>query len=83
MRGEIMQMQKIWRQFATLPSERQQEVIDFIAFLQKRYQRLHPHKRPKKLKLTEEAFIGLWKDREDLQESISWVRDIRQREWVS
>jgi len=26
-------------------------------------------------------FIGIWQDREDLVDSISWVRDIRRREW--
>jgi len=79
-----MQIKKIWHQIATLPPEKQQEVADFIAFLQKRYQCLPPHnKQPKRMKLTEETFIGLWENRKDLQESSSWVRDIRRSEWES
>lgn len=76
-----MNKEIILHQLATLPLEGQREVADFIAFLQKRYQRLHPRKRSRKLKLKEEGFIGLWKDRKDMQESTSWVRDIRRREW--
>lgn len=31
----------------------------------------------------EDPFIGLWKDREDMQDSSQWVRTTRQREWLS
>jgi hypothetical protein len=68
---------------ARLPIEGQKQVVDFIAFLQKRYQRSRLRKRSRKLRLAEEAFIGLWKDREDLQDSTQWVRNMRQREWVN
>lgn len=78
-----MEIEKIWRQLTTLPPQGQREVASFIAFLQERYQRLHPRKHPKKLKLTEEKFIGLWQKRKDLQESTTWVRNIRKNEWAN
>jgi hypothetical protein len=28
-----------------------------------------------------EPFIGMWKDREDMNDSSFWVRQVRQREW--
>jgi AbrB family looped-hinge helix DNA binding protein len=31
--------------------------------------------------LQKEAFIGLWKDREDLKDSAAWVRRVREGEW--
>jgi hypothetical protein len=31
--------------------------------------------------LSDEEFIGMWKDREDLRDSTAWVRKIRQSEW--
>jgi len=78
---KIMKAENIWRQFDTLPTEAKQEVIDFIAFLQSRYERPALAKKPKRVKLRKEPFIGMWKDREDLSDSVSWVRDIRRREW--
>jgi hypothetical protein len=29
----------------------------------------------------EEPFAGLWKDRVDLKESSSWIRNLRKKEW--
>ena len=78
---KVMKMESIWRQFDTLPSEAKREVIDFIAFLQIRYERPAFVKKTKGVKLRKEPFIGMWKDREDLNDSVSWVRDIRRREW--
>ena len=37
--------------------------------------------RAKKLKLSEELAIGMWKDRKDMKDSITWVRNLREREW--
>lgn len=28
-----------------------------------------------------EPFIGMWRDREDMRDSVAWVQDLRQREW--
>ena len=37
--------------------------------------------RAKKLRLSEELAIGMWKDREDMKDSTAWVRNLREREW--
>lgn len=75
-----MRQDNFLRDFNALPPEAQKQVADFIAFLQTRYQ---PAKRKtKKLPaLSNDAFIGLWRDRDDMQDSAQWVREIRQREW--
>ena len=33
--------------------------------------------------LQEEPFVGMWKDREDMEDSSQWVRQVRQQEWTS
>ena len=33
-------------------------------------------------KLTDEPFIGMWRDREDMQDSGAWVRRVRESEWA-
>lgn len=79
---QIIERESIWRQFNALPAEAKREVIDFIAFLQTRYQRSNLKKRPQTSKLSEDPFIGIWKDREDLKDSVAWIRDVRKNEWV-
>ncbi len=33
--------------------------------------------------LRDEPFVGMWKDREDMEDSSQWVRQLRQQEWKS
>lgn len=71
----------LWRQIKELPPERVQEVADYVAFLATR---VHPTKRKKAAKKTplmEEPCFGMWKDREDMPDGATWVRELRRREW--
>lgn len=69
-------------QIVALPSEMQREVADFIAFLKSRYKQASPKREAKKIKLKEEQFIGMWKGRQDIKDSTSWVRNVRKKEWL-
>ena len=33
--------------------------------------------------LETESFVGMWQDREDLEDSTQWVRYLRKKEWMS
>ena len=35
------------------------------------------------LNFQNEPFVGMWKDREDMEDSSQWVRQVRQQEWTS
>lgn len=37
--------------------------------------------RARKVKLSEEPAIGMWKDRQDMRDSTAWVRQLREHEW--
>lgn len=39
------------------------------------------HARTKKTPLAKAHAIGMWQDREDMQDSTAWVREVRRREW--
>ncbi|MBI4674027.1 MAG: DUF2281 domain-containing protein [Chloroflexi bacterium] len=78
-----MKQEKIWREFAALSPELQQQVIDFIAFLRTRYAVTSASSATKRTNLAKEPFIGMWRNRKDMNDSTSWVRGIRQREWMS
>ncbi len=76
-----MNQKTAWQHFSSLPPEAQQQVVDFIAFLQTRYLAPRPRKTVKPPKLANETFIGIWGNRADLQDSTTWVRNVRTREW--
>lgn len=69
------------RDLTFLTPEAQKQVIDFIAFLKTRNRSVSSVSKRKRIKLAEEPFIGMWRNRADLQDSTAWVRHLRQREW--
>ena len=76
-----MEAANIVREIASLPPEAQKQVIDFVAFLKARYSTTQSVKKTRRTRLADEPFIGMWQDREDMQDSAAWVRTLRQREW--
>jgi hypothetical protein len=77
-----MDQGKVWREFIALPPEAQRQVADFITFLRTRYKQLGSNKKSNQINLADDPFIGMWRDREDMQDSRAWVRSIREQEWV-
>lgn len=76
-----MDQKTAWQRFSRLPPEAQKQVTDFIAFLQTRYQPTRPRKSPRP-RLAKEPFVGIWRERADLQDSTAWVRKTRASEWA-
>ena len=76
-----MNQKTVWQRFSSLPPEAQQQVIDFMEFLETRYVPSRRRKTAKPTKLVREAFIGMWRNREDLRDSTTWVRNLRATEW--
>lgn len=77
-----MAIPRILEDIQNLPPEAQKQVSDFVAFLKARYGAVS-RKKSKRGKLEDEPFIGMWKDREDMRDSVRWVREVREREWGS
>lgn len=77
-----MRTEKVWDDFAALPVEAQRQAADFIAFLRQRHQTPKTKKRVKKTALNQEPFVGIWRDRTDMQDSTEWVRRLREKEWT-
>jgi hypothetical protein len=77
----MMERDNVIREFDTLPPEAQRQVLDFIAFLQTRYQPTVKERSKTKTSIAEENFVGIWRNRANMQDSSSWVREIRSTEW--
>lgn len=78
-----MREERIWREYTALPPELQKQVADFITFLRTRYVPSRVSQATRRTKLSKEPFIGMWRNRKDMQDSSAWVRRIRQSEWMS
>lgn len=76
-----MEASDIVHEIASLPPEAQRQVTDFVAFLKARYPAIKATKKTQGITLMDEPFIGMWRDREDMRDSVAWVRDLRRREW--
>jgi len=76
-----MEQEKIVNDISNLPPEAQRQVFEFIAFLKTRYTRSREEKQSRRTDLINEPFIGIWKDREDMKDSVRWLRNVRKTEW--
>ena len=45
--------------------------------------KLNKERGEKTFNLTNQPFVGMWKDRNDLADSSNWVRQHRQNEWTN
>jgi len=75
-----MTNEEILREINSLPPEAQRQLEDFISFLRERYKSSYPKTVPTS-GLESEAFVGMWRDREDMSDSSAWVRNVRQSHW--
>ncbi len=75
-----MTNEEILREINSLPLEAQHQIKDFIAFLRQRY-KSSPRAETASTDLNAEEFIGMWRDRKDLQDSTAWVRNVRESHW--
>jgi len=75
-----MTNEEILREIDSLPPEAQRQLEDFISFLRERYGSGQPKNAPIS-DLESEAFVGMWRDREDMLDSSEWVRNVRRSHW--
>jgi len=64
-----------------LPPEAKRQAQDFIDFLYQRYSSEDSSNNPQGKKISENAFFGMWKDREDMNDSSEWVKNVRESQW--
>ncbi len=75
-----MTNEEILREINSLPLEAQRQIKDFVSFLRERYKNSQP-KLVSTPDLETEAFVGMWRDREDMRDSSAWVRNVRETHW--
>lgn len=73
----MMTQQQLLNEYMSLPDEARRQVGDFIAFLREKYKSPRIDKRSGSGNLEDESFVGMWRDREDVEDSSAWVRKTR------
>jgi hypothetical protein len=76
-----MNQTEIFRDFTTLPPEAQRIVADLVVLLRKQNEHAKRVRKIKPTRLVDEKFIGIWEDRQEMQDSSAYVRGLRQNEW--
>ncbi|MGE3466242.1 MAG: DUF2281 domain-containing protein [Pyrinomonadaceae bacterium] len=74
-----MTSEEMMKELASLPAEAKREVEDFVAFLRTRYSSHQPSAK----KFENEAFFGIWSDRDEMTDSTAWVRYLREKHWAN
>ena len=69
----------VTKKIKKLLSEAKQQAQDFVDFLYERY--IKDEVKKSKKSILESSFFGMWKDREDMQDSTEWVRKVRKSQW--
>ena len=77
----IMNQEKLLHDVISLPQFAQQEVIDFIAFMKLRYDNASEKSNNNLPDIENEPFIGMWCNRDDMDDSRDWVQNLRMNEW--
>jgi hypothetical protein len=75
-----MTNEEIWHEITTLPPEGRKQAEDFLAFLRQRYA-ASAQAPTLDADWEKEAFVGMWRDREEMADSAAWVRNLRQTAW--
>ena len=75
-----MTNQEVLSEFSSLPANAQNQVVDLITYLKQKYAYSEPLSSPLNVDLVNDPFVGMWRDRQDL-DNTTWVRNLRENEW--
>lgn len=77
-----MSESKVSKKINELPPDAKKQAQDFVDFLYQRYVQKKDRKiKSGSKKISDSSFFGIWKDREEMDDSIKWVKDVRKSEW--
>ncbi len=71
---------ELLKDISDLPPVAMQQLRDFAAFLKTHYANVKEERGPYP-DLLDEPFVGMWNNRQDMDDSVTWVRKTRQNEW--
>lgn len=73
-----MTNEELLNKIASLPADAKRKVEKYLIYLQQI--RVSP-KSKNSVDLEKEEFFGMWRDRDEMRDSTSWVRNLRETHW--
>lgn len=70
---------KILQKVKSYSPDMQREIFDFIEFIENKYKLKLPVPK-KKTSLREEPFVGMWKNRKEMENSVEYVKNLRRKQ---
>lgn len=67
---------QILKKVESYSPDMQREILDFIEFIENKYKFKTPTTK-KKSSLRDEPFIGMWKNRPEMDDSVEYVQNLR------
>lgn len=71
----------VTKKIKKLPPEAKKQAQDFVDYLYERYVKGEKSQKSNSKSIVESSFFGIWKDREEMEDSSEWVRDVRKSQW--
>jgi len=77
-----MNTEKVLNEIKSLSPEGIKILENFIEFLKIKYPKTRAKRKNQKINsIKKNKFIGIWKDREEMKNSIEYIRKLREKEW--
>lgn len=76
-----MTNEELLKEYSSLPAEAKVKIEQFIASVRDQFEAKSSEPKKELRPLTEEPFFGMWADREDMADSVEWVRKTRREHW--
>jgi uncharacterized protein YfbU (UPF0304 family) len=76
-----MDANRLWKEYSSLTLEEQRQVIDLLSLLRARQSARAQYDAQQTIGWSRVPFVGMWRDREDMTNGASWIRNLREREW--
>ncbi len=78
--GQLRGFDQLKHDILALPDDAQHLVAELVAFLRQRYP-IAEQEVNQLIDLDHEPFVGIWRDRSEMQDSTTWVRQVRKQHW--
>jgi hypothetical protein len=75
----MLDLDKLQNDIGALPEAAQAQVFELVGFLKQRQHNSTSSLKP--ISFDDQPFVGMWSDRLDMQDSVAWVRQVRQQQW--
>ncbi len=76
----MLDLDKLQNDIGALPEAAQIQVSQLVGVLKQRHNNSNTSSL-KPISFDDQPFVGMWRDRPDMQDSVDWVRQVRQQQW--